>query len=741
MKAYLLVLFLIFTNLCFSQPCSTHSDFSIQQNICNPLSVQFSDAGSNATNTYWSFGDGSTVTGNLTPAHIYSAAGNYIIKYYSVNAGCGDTVTKSISVSVINEDIILSRDTIMCFGTSKQLQSSPALSFCWSPTTYLDNPNSQNPITSSPQNITYYLNERITGTNLVVNGDFSSGNTGFTSQYNYANPNFTEGEYFVGTNPQAWNRSLSSCGDHTSGSGNMMLVNGSPAPDVNVWKETIAVTPNTNYEFSTWLQALWPPNPAQLRFSINGKDIGNLITASLPTCRLTQFFTTWNSGNNTTAIISIVNKNTAIQGNDFALDDISFAPVFFKRDSVIITVDKPIVTTSSDKTVCSGTTFQINTSGAANYTWAPITGLSNPNIPNPVAIVINPITYIVTGTNTNGCIAKDTLSFTTFLKPVIKKTSDTTICHNTSMQIFASGGSTYLWSPSSTLSNPNVSNPVASPASTITYFVTITDINSCIYSDSVKLTVTKLPVFSISRNQSVCVNNSKQLSASGGNFYLWQPSNFLSNPNISNPVATPKPGDTTTTYSIKIKDSTCNDSTLLTTTVAVLQLPIIKANKTNDVDCSNGFSKLSASGGRYYIWSPARDLSDSTIANPIARPVITTQYLVKGSDINGCINSDTITINANFNNAANYLMPNSFTPNGDGLNDCYGLKYWGNVTELEFSIYNRFGERVFYTTDPINCWDGKYKGQSLDGDTFVYVIKAKTICATVNKKGYFLLIK
>ena len=55
-------------------------------------------------------------------------------------------------------------------------------------------------------------------------------------------------------------------------------------------------------------------------------------------------------------------------------------------------------------------------------------------------------------------------------------------------------------------------------------------------------------------------------------------------------------------------------------------------------------------------------------------------------------------------------MPNAFTPNNDGINDCFGLKYWGNVTKLDFSIYNRFGERIFYTTDPAKCWDGRYKG-------------------------------
>ncbi|MDQ2863475.1 MAG: gliding motility-associated C-terminal domain-containing protein, partial [Bacteroidota bacterium] len=76
-------------------------------------------------------------------------------------------------------------------------------------------------------------------------------------------------------------------------------------------------------------------------------------------------------------------------------------------------------------------------------------------------------------------------------------------------------------------------------------------------------------------------------------------------------------------------------------------------------------------------------------------PANTTSYTVVGKGANGCINSSTVTVKADYNMNALYLLPNSFTPNGDGVNDCFGIKYWGIVKELNFSIYNRFGERVF----------------------------------------------
>ena len=76
-------------------------------------------------------------------------------------------------------------------------------------------------------------------------------------------------------------------------------------------------------------------------------------------------------------------------------------------------------------------------------------------------------------------------------------------------------------------------------------------------------------------------------------------------------------------------------------------------------------------------------------------------------------------------------MPNSFTPNGDGINDCFGIKYWGAVLEFQLIIYNRYGEKVFGTTDPNQCWNGLYKTKKPEPGNYVYYIKAKTACGNV----------
>ena len=170
------------------------------------------------------------------------------------------------------------------------------------------------------------------GINRVVNGDFNSGNSGFTSQYTYVanDPNSTHeldpesyySVWIVASDLHNW----PSCVDHTSGAGNFQIVNGSTVANIKIWEQTIPVSQNTTYYFVTWVESLRATNPAQLQFSVNGTLLGSIFTASSSTCVWQQFYATWNSGSNTTADISIVNENTIATGNDFGLDDISFVP-------------------------------------------------------------------------------------------------------------------------------------------------------------------------------------------------------------------------------------------------------------------------------------------------------------------------------------------------------------------------------------------------------------------------------
>lgn len=233
------------------------------------------------------------------------------------------------------------------------------ISIEWSPQNGLSNPNVVNPSATVDQTTVYTLTIKcVNNTNLVNNANFNNGNTGFTSDYTYSATNLVpEGIYTVTNNPQSVHPGFAPCGDHTGG-GQMMVINGAGTPNQDVWCQTIPVIPNTEYAFETWVASVVAGAPALLQFSINGQTIGPVFEASNSTCQWEKFTSTWNSGPSATATICIVNQNTTLGGNDFALDDISFKEVCTINDKVTVFVN-PVKQTYVQASICQGQTYTL----------------------------------------------------------------------------------------------------------------------------------------------------------------------------------------------------------------------------------------------------------------------------------------------------------------------------------------------------------------------------------------------
>jgi hypothetical protein len=172
--------------------------------------------------------------------------------------------------------------------------------------------------------------------NLVTNGDFSAGNTGFTSGYAYSPAtNNAEGQYTVTNNPFPWNPNFASVGDHTGSGGMMFVGNGSPTAGQLVWNSgPIAILAGTDYFFEAFVANVCcnanyqggnsPPNLG-FSISLNGGPAILLNTLSIPLSPVGAWnglSTSFNSGVATTATLSLINANTIAAGNDFAVDDI-----------------------------------------------------------------------------------------------------------------------------------------------------------------------------------------------------------------------------------------------------------------------------------------------------------------------------------------------------------------------------------------------------------------------------------
>ena len=193
--------------------------------------------------------------------------------------------------------------------------------------------------------------------------------------------------------------------------------------------------------------------------------------------------------------------------------------------------------------------------------------LSNTSIPNPIASPTSTTDYIVTVLTANGCVKSDSVTVTVNPLPVLDPTfTDSTICEGTSVQMAVNTGGNYAWTPSSSLNNATIFNPIASPTTSTTYKVVMSSGVGCSDSTNININVTPRPTITVSPNQTICANDSVQLTASGGVTYLWIPNNgSLSSTTLPNPYAKPT---TTTLYEVEGYDANgCYDSAFVNITV------------------------------------------------------------------------------------------------------------------------------------------------------------------------------
>ncbi|HEX5227738.1 MAG TPA: hypothetical protein VFW44_08510 [Bryobacteraceae bacterium] len=158
----------------------------------------------------------------------------------------------------------------------------------------------------------------------IVNGNFSGGNTGFSSGYTFGDVS-NPATYTIGTNPSTVPGAFmdwTTMGDHTTGTGNMFIANGGASASTPVWSETVTVSPNTSYVFSFWGMTVSSSNPASLVLQVNGTVTGAAQTFGA--IGVWQNFTVgFNSGSGSSVTLTLLDNNTGSGGNDFALDDIS----------------------------------------------------------------------------------------------------------------------------------------------------------------------------------------------------------------------------------------------------------------------------------------------------------------------------------------------------------------------------------------------------------------------------------
>ncbi len=364
---------------------------------------------------------------------------------------------------------------------------------------------------------------------------------------------------------------------------------------------------------------------------------------------------------------------------------------------------------------------------AISWNW----NLANGNISTlqdpPAQIYTNAGTYTiqVIATNSSGCKDTATKNIDAFLVPTINAGADTLVCRGKGTTLTATGAATYTWSPSTGLSCANCATPIASPDSITNYVVRGTTAQGCSNTDNVTVKVKQPFAMSNSVGDTLCKGGAVRLFAIGAASYVWSPSTGLNSTTSATPLASPS---ITTVYRvIGTDDKACFKDTGFVT-VKVYPIPTVDAgqDKTINVGQTVELKPTVSADVSSAIWTPTQSIVQTNFPNVTVKPKETTKYTLEVRNAGGCKSRDQVTIFV-ICNGANIFIPNTFSPNGDGVNDIFYPRGSGLFSIKTLRIFNRWGEVVFekngfLPNDVSAGWNGSFKGLKLTPDVYVYTV-------------------
>ena len=361
------------------------------------------------------------------------------------------------------------------------------------------------------------------------------------------------------------------------------------------------------------------------------------------------------------------------------------------KDSIIVTHKNiPAINLGKDTGICEGKQLRLNAFNTdfTNYYWqdASINSLYNATLAGR---------YSVKVTGSNGCQNSDTILVTTTAPPAFSLGTDTVLCDTKTLAFnFNITNATYLWNTGSQSNNYNITTPN-------TYSLTITQL-SCSKSDTITVNYKPLPVIDIGKDTTLCESSTQLLNAANpGASYVWQDNSTLASQIIS------KPGN----YFVKVILNGCE---------VIDSINIQYKNKPrfflgNDTFLCRGQQlvlKPFVKDGGIYFWQDRSTLDNFKVSDPGT-------YRLSVTNICGS-KTDEIIIKAGL---CSLEIPNSFTPNNDGLNDFFRVKYPEFIKQFNMVVYNRWGQKIFATTNPQTGWDGSFKGIQQPASAYTWTIQ------------------
>lgn len=430
------------------------------------------------------------------------------------------------------------------------------------------------------------------------------------------------------------------------------------------------------------------------------------------------------------------------------------------KDTVTVTINAiPTINAGPDAFIC-GTGTTLTATGGQNYQWSPTTGLGSPNMATTTANPAATTTYVVVSQDVNGCESSDSLIVTVYPPLAVQVSTADSICPGGAAPISAQGSGgdggnyTYSWSPTTGLSNPNAAMTSASPATTTSYVVTVSDqCGSPVATNTVVITVLPLPTLTVTPDvyggcAPLCVTftGASNPTAASWTYQFGDNSTSSSlNPNhcYSNVGTYDITFDVTDIYG-------CQNSISYPNMITVHPDPIPGFTATPEITSILNpniiITPTCINGDTTYYWMD--DAGDTEVMNLVQSFTWTytdtggywiNQYVVNQY---GCwaVDSEYVYIQPDYS----FFAPNAFTPNGDGKNDIFYVYGEGiDNSKFEMYVFDRWGNLIFISNDINRGWDGSINyGPMGQIDTYVWEVKFTDIAGNAHKYlGHVNLIR
>lgn len=399
---------------------------------------------------------------------------------------------------------------------------------------------------------------------------------------------------------------------------------------------------------------------------------------------------------------------------------------------------------NKDTSVCKNTPIIVNATGdpSFTYTWTPTSGVSDPSSLTPVITPDTTRTYTITSKHVACPDTSESFTVTVQPTPLVSAGPDKTTCAGDTVHLFGNAQPSgypysYSWTPDTSVNNPYSDATVFIGKTTTTLVFKATTAGGCFGADTMVVNVIPAHFLKVSQDTGICPGDTAHLRVGGDSIVAvgWTPFVFLDDSLSQTPNAWPNVSQTYVVFGLNQRG--CRDTEQVRVTVhpaAVINLP-------DSVLLYPGQSyQMSPEGNcMYYSWFPPSGLSATNISNPVAQPDENTRYVIHASTEAGCKIIDSIDVYVSYDSYIN--VPNAFSP-GSGPNNVLKVVHLGDATLKNFAIYNRWGIKVFQTSDINEGWDGTYNGQPQPVGVYIYTVEAYTSKGKrVYKQGNVTLLR